>query len=259
MVPRTKHIVIGALTLALLLLTAPLFPMAEEGMRSLAFLPPQTALVMNSQESYEVVVSKTTTREDARVSLMERLRTYVAEGNEAAIPSPVPVEAEVSLPPEETVETATTRCGDGEMHIRNNWGPVNVTVAEGARIITSLAIDDAGAPLNVLQLPLAPRIVGDGACLPSDMVGVLLDGTIIMPDTPVVSDAEGLAGYAIDGFPLFGSFEDGETLMSSDLDDCHGHVHTIIDQGVPTSMFHYHITDDAPYALGCLRGASALD
>jgi hypothetical protein len=255
MIPQTKHLVtsIGVALGALIVVVG--LRSVSGGMNTFSFLPPQTALVMDSRDAYEVVIPRDTTREDARISLMEKLRAYAGEYRE---PDVVVVEDAVSPEPvlHKTSAPVTTRCEVGEeIRTRNDWGAVNVTVAEGARIITSLAIDDAGFPLNTLQLPLSPVIAGDGTCLPSDMVGVLLDGTIVMPDTPVATDAEGLAGYAIDGFPLFGSFEDGKTLTSSDLDTCHGHVHTIIDQGVPTSMYHYHVTKDAPYTLGCLRGA----
>jgi hypothetical protein len=67
-----------------------------------------------------------------------------------------------------------------------------------------------------------------------------------------------LQGYAYDGFGMFGVYgedgEDGELLASADLDECHGHTHTIEWDGDEVEMFHYHFTPDFPYTLGCFRG-----
>jgi YHYH protein len=254
MITRTKHLVVGLLVVVFLMAGGLVTFLGEEGISSMSFIPHEPALVIDALSvKREVVVLRDTTREDMRASLTERLKKYVNDNPESQVPK-----EEASTHEEAAVavlESTSSRCNPQEaLQTRNNWGPLKVTLAEGARVISSLAIDDAGLPLNTLQLPLSPVLREDNACLPSSMVGVLLDGTVVMPDTPVVSDAEGLAGYAIDGFPIFGSFEDGKTLVSNDLDTCHGHVHTIVDQGVPTSLYHYHVTDDAPYALGCLRG-----
>ncbi len=254
MVTRTKHLVVGLGVAVFLMVGGLVTFLGEEGISSMQFIPHESALVIDAiSAEREVVVLHDTTREDMRASLTERLKSYMNENPESQVAKEevsAYEEVEVALP-----QSTSKRCNPQEtLQARNNWGPLKVTLAEGARVITSLAIDDAGLPLNTLQLPLSPVLSRDDACLPSGMVGILLDGTVIMPDTPVTSDAEGLAGYAIDGFPIFGSIEDGKTLVSSDLDVCHGHVHTIVDQGVPTSMYHYHITEDAPYVLGCLRG-----
>jgi len=64
-----------------------------------------------------------------------------------------------------------------------------------------------------------------------------------------------LLGYALDGFGIYGSRgENGAELSTADLDECHGHTHTIEWDGVQVSMYHYHLTADFPYTLGCYRG-----
>jgi YHYH protein len=64
-----------------------------------------------------------------------------------------------------------------------------------------------------------------------------------------------LAGYAIDGFGVFGPLgEGGKALSNADLDACHGHAHAIMWDGAKLSMYHYHATDEFPYVIGCLRG-----
>lgn len=64
-----------------------------------------------------------------------------------------------------------------------------------------------------------------------------------------------LIGYAVDGFGIYGHRgENGVELSSADLDECHGHTHTITWNGAQVSMYHYHATWDFPYTVGCMRG-----
>jgi hypothetical protein len=64
-----------------------------------------------------------------------------------------------------------------------------------------------------------------------------------------------LLGYALDGFGIYGSRgENGAELSTADLDECHGHTHTIEWDGVKVSMYHHHLSADFPYTLSCYRG-----
>ncbi|PQJ78869.1 YHYH protein [Polaribacter porphyrae] len=55
-------------------------------------------------------------------------------------------------------------------------------------------------------------------------------------------------GLLLDGFPVYGPQENGNTITSSDLDDYHGHAHETSD--FPNGIYHYHITADDPYLNG---------
>jgi plastocyanin len=55
-------------------------------------------------------------------------------------------------------------------------------------------------------------------------------------------------GLLSDGFPVYGSLEDGKTITNDDLDDYHGHTSATTD--FPKGIYHYHITADAPYLNG---------
>jgi len=69
-----------------------------------------------------------------------------------------------------------------------------------------------------------------------------------------------LLGYAFDGFGLYGlKDEDGVELSSSDLDECHGHTHTISWDGQQVEMYHYHMTRDFPYTVSCFRGKASVN
>ena len=67
-----------------------------------------------------------------------------------------------------------------------------------------------------------------------------------------------LMGYALDGFGIYGYYgEDGKEMTNANLDECHGHTHTIEWDGETVEMFHYHATREFPYTVGCFRGETA--
>lgn len=72
---------------------------------------------------------------------------------------------------------------------------------------------------------------------------------------PHVQGHSGLMGYMMDGFGIFGPRgEDGSILTSADLDECHGHTHPVMWDGVMVNIYHYHWTYDFPYTIGCFKG-----
>ncbi|HEX6747292.1 MAG TPA: YHYH protein [Longimicrobium sp.] len=60
--------------------------------------------------------------------------------------------------------------------------------------------------------------------------------------------SEGLIGFLLDGFPVYGPVENGKTLANADLDDLHGHTGPTADY--PNGIYHYHATAEAPYING---------
>ncbi len=68
-----------------------------------------------------------------------------------------------------------------------------------------------------------------------------------------------LVGYALDGFGIHGRYgEDGDPVTNADLDECHGHTHTITWEGQEVAMYHYHATWEFPYTVSCFRGDLAF-
>jgi hypothetical protein len=59
---------------------------------------------------------------------------------------------------------------------------------------------------------------------------------------------DSLIGYLLDGFPVYGPEENGQTLTDADLDQYHGHFGPTADY--PQGIYHYHVTADAPYING---------
>jgi hypothetical protein len=149
------------------------------------------------------------------------------------------------------------------------------------------------AALHVaLELPATPLSAAQPSCLPQGPIGVLLTGSFIfnaldaggrdalaheLQDrcqghaapggifhyhslTACIDDpGDGhstLAGYALDGFGIFGPRgKDGQPLTDAALDACHGHIHPIVWDGRLVEMYHYHTTLEYPYTLGCYRGS----
>jgi len=67
-----------------------------------------------------------------------------------------------------------------------------------------------------------------------------------------------LIGWGLDGVGIYGLYENNPTKPK--LDACNGHVDEVPadnEYGVPsgTVMYHYHVTNSAPYTLGCYGNA----
>ncbi len=142
----------------------------------------------------------------------------------------------------------------------------------------------------MLQLPRDPEKAASPSCVPMGMVGVALNGVAIFnalddagrdavahevqdlcsghpqqageyhyhgpsPCLPDETANETLIGYAIDGFGIFSMYDaTGRELTDADLDACHGRVSTIDWDGKRVSLYHYVLTREYPYTIGCFEG-----
>jgi hypothetical protein len=67
-----------------------------------------------------------------------------------------------------------------------------------------------------------------------------------------------LVAIARDGIGVYGRRgRGGKLLHSRDLDACHGHTHRLRIGGRLVRRYHYHVTGDFPYTLGCFRARPA--
>lgn len=145
-----------------------------------------------------------------------------------------------------------------------------------------------------LKLNANPKIASSARCVPMGMIGISLTGAAIFnavdargKDAPAheiqdkcqghpersgqyhyhgPSDCmkesgkssnghSGLVGYALDGFGIFGlKGAGGKQLSNASLDACHGHTETVVWDGKVKKMYHYHLTAEYPYTLGCFKG-----
>ncbi len=63
-----------------------------------------------------------------------------------------------------------------------------------------------------------------------------------------IKGSSAIMGFLLDGYPVYGPVENGNTLTSSNLDQYHGHTTATADY--PNGIYHYHITADSPYING---------
>lgn len=66
--------------------------------------------------------------------------------------------------------------------------------------------------------------------------------------TTVKATKSSLLGFLLDGFPVYGTEENGVKVTNAMLDAYHGHTHATADY--PNGIYHYHITDTDPYING---------
>lgn len=80
-----------------------------------------------------------------------------------------------------------------------------------------------------------------------------------LTDKTASNEHSALLGYAFDGFGIYGiKGANGIELSTAALDECHGHSHVINWDGKDVEMYHYHMTYDFPYSVGCFRGKNMV-
>jgi len=145
----------------------------------------------------------------------------------------------------------------------------------------------------LLRLPADPVAASSASCVPMGMIGFTLvggalynaidargrdaaayevldkcgghpqrngqyhyhDDAACLPHKRDASGGSELIGYALDGFGIYGPYDaSGHKLTNADLDGCHGRVGPVMWDGKLVSMYHYVMTDEYPYSIGCFRG-----
>jgi hypothetical protein len=151
--------------------------------------------------------------------------------------------------------------------------------------------------LRVYNLPITPEVAPRPSCLPLGPIGVALTGALFFNAldadlrdavaTEIFDACEGhpqqqgqyhyhhdspcfeqgrtdqhapLVGFAFDGFGIYGPRDaDGRLIANDALDECHGHVGPVMSaEGATVTAYHYHITREFPYTLGCFKGTPAI-
>jgi hypothetical protein len=142
----------------------------------------------------------------------------------------------------------------------------------------------------VLKIAANPEVAAAPSCVPMGMIGVALNGVEIFnaldeggrdavahevqdicnghpqmsgqyhyhgPSAclPNQTANEMLIGYANDGFGIYSMYDaNGRELANADLDECHGRTGEVLWDGARVKMYHYVLTREYPYTIGCFRG-----
>lgn len=146
-----------------------------------------------------------------------------------------------------------------------------------------------------VTVPAAPDVATKPSCLSGGAIGMFLNGAQVFNaldapgrDAPAhevldkcdghpevsgayhhhmlsrcmaIGDPKGsspLIGYALDGFGIYGPYENGQYLANEDLDLCHGRTSAVTWNGTTIVMYHYVANWEYPYTLGCYRGTPTV-
>jgi YHYH protein len=145
-----------------------------------------------------------------------------------------------------------------------------------------------------LTLPANPLVAARPSCMPMGMIAVALNGVAIFnalddggrdavahevqdlcnghpqargeyhyhgpsPCLPGETENNKLIGYALDGFGIYSLYDArGTELTDADLDACHGLSSEVEWNGKRVSIYHYVLTREYPYTIGCFKGTPAL-
>jgi len=205
---------------------------------------------------YEAVLAESPP--DEREKRLDTLRKKIAKLDTIETIS-APVVEDVlpeDLVDNETIEEDMIAVGgvdycEDYVKVTTSWSPSNLTfeVVEGARIIyrESNAVIGTSSVLRsentVLQLPLRLAPISVKSCIGQDVVGVALDGSLMRNEEYSlygIFGSETLLGYALDGFPVYGSSNEVKT------DICGG----IMELG----QYRYYLSSGREGVLGCYSG-----
>jgi len=136
----------------------------------------------------------------------------------------------------------------------------------------------------VLRVPRDPQPADQHQATPLGPIGVAVNGVALFnqyagPDQPLTNEinsfdqcdghpeqqglyhyhlvpdclleqvgADGLVGFLLDGYPVYGPEEEGAAVDIAGLDEFHGHSHPT--REYPGGIYHYHVADEAPYING---------
>ena len=82
---------------------------------------------------------------------------------------------------------------------------------------------------------------------------------VVGSDTHAGPNSAVLFGYAFDGFGIYVERDSkGNMLTNKDLDACHGRTSKVMWNGKMQRIYHYVVTQEFPYLLGCFAGTNTV-
>lgn len=212
---RTRDFVLFLLAVAFLLL-AIMGTSVWQTWRSLPFV----AGFLSESDAEVDYAADVPTPEDNRASRLEVLRAKVVErlgaitvAKSESEPEPEPV-APVTVPTTTTpTEVVTVKTCAGYRTFAVEWIPQQIVAEnrEGARVYFERGVANALSSTTpetiraVISLRSWPS--GSSTCLPTDVIGIAADGSLIRNNELAlytVFGGDSLVGYSLDGFPIYG-------------------------------------------------------
>lgn len=196
----------------------------------------------------------------SRTERLSHMRQKIAESTELVLSSPEPELAvtEEAEPEQEGSSISTVLLCSDYAPFSGYWSATGVQIeeVEGARVVyreipTEVSIAPAAsatatesmAPAytkeTLLQLPASPIPSAQPACLPSDVIGVAKDGSLIRNSEVSlygVFGSDTVVGYAFDGYPIYGTSD-------IEVDSCGG--------SSVAGSYGYYISPERETVLRC--------
>lgn len=211
-----------------------------------------------SEQQASVVMAESMSTADALQAMRTKVATYrqgrTDDRDRFTVASSVPDTASDSTD-DETMDTTTVGplyCDPSATAYAGTW-PRDVLVEEreGVRVVytanDSLATSSLRLPETLLlQLPAPGRPGMAQRCLPSEVVGVAQDGSLIRNDEVglyQIFSANTVVGYALDGFPIYGKND------AVQVDACGG--------AMGMEGYGYVLQSDRESIVHCFRGRPA--
>jgi hypothetical protein len=255
---RTRDAVLFVLCLVVLLLAIMVTVLRDRGSHISLNLDPSTI-----PEATEGGAEIQTEEALDRAANLARLREKLALDTSAVLPAPdtfvedVPPE-ETDVPMEEDVPQQAKRClyPDDVLPKVASWpvgkvkvaniGNERVAYTEETIVVAAASTTDEAlvevpevVRTELLALPINPVALPTASCVPSDVIGMTPNGTLLFNNDARIWQnvaVNTLIGYARDGYPIYGRY-DGE------VDACGGYQSP---QG-----YRYSIGADRSYIVGC--------
>ncbi len=213
-----------------------------------------TAFVLvETENSTEYIAMVASSEEINRAEKVAQMRSKISQQTlltnevaQEAVEDVIDDDAPTSSP-EVTTESAAVLCPSYRPYT-SFWDARDLTLmeSEGARILSRGEISPTSIPELVLQLPVRTVPSGNPSCLSSDVIGIANDGSLIRNDEVAlygIFSADALIGYALDGFPIYGS--------GNGAGDACGGVTT-------PSGYRYELSSERDTMINCFAAAPVL-
>lgn len=210
---RTRDFILFLLVVAFLLLSI----LGTELWRSWRTLPFMASFLEGSETAEVAYEASVPAPEDDRGSRLEILRAKVV----ARLGATTPTESESTPPVTKPTPTATTTppkaaavntCASYQPLVVA-WTPQQITAEnrEGAQVYFERGVPDplSSTTPEIIRAVISLRSwpAGSPVCLPTDVIGIAVDGSLIRNDELALYTVFGensLVGYSLDGFPIYG-------------------------------------------------------
>lgn len=207
---------------------------------------------------------ETFSREERLESMRQKIAQEVeingglALSLEEETPEQLPQETEGETETENSLLIGPVLCPNYTEY-KGAWSPYGISfdIAEGARvayreIISEYELDSnatSGTELPpeikrdvVMELPAFPVVALDNSCIYSDVIGIANDGSLIKNSESglySIFSSETLIGYALDGYPIYGS-------SPEETDEC--------GWGLVDGQYGYYLSSNRETILNCFVG-----